>query len=67
MKCVTYTTCTLLDLHLIISTGSFVPVQRNVILYIDLIACDLAKPFIRSSGFLVDSLESSMYIIYVYN
>lgn len=48
-------------------TGSFVPVQRNVILYIDLIACDLAKPFIRSSGFLVDSLESSMYIIYVYN
>lgn len=49
-------------------TGSFfVPVQRNVILYIDLIACDLAKPFIRSSGFLVDSLESSIYIIYVYN
>ena len=43
------------------------PVQRNGILYIDLIACDLAKPLIRSSGFLVDSLESSMYIIYVYN
>ena len=45
----------------------FGPVQRHVIPYIDLIACDLAKPFIRSSGFLVDFLESSMYIIYVYN
>ena len=42
------------------------PVQRNGILYIDLIACDLAKPLIRSSGFLVDSLGSSLYIIYVY-
>ena len=44
-------------------TGSFfVPVQRNVILYIDLIACDLAKPFIRSSGFLVDSLDGTSVI-----
>ena len=34
-------------------TGSFfVPVKKNVIPYIDLIACDLAKSFIRSMGFL---------------
>lgn len=43
------------------------PVQKNVILYIDLTPVILLNPLLGLVGVYVDSLGSSMYIIYVYN